>query len=165
MNTLKELLSYVIIIIIVIIIRTYLITPAQVIGSSMEPTLGEKEIILLNKINYKVNDIKRFDIVVVRIKGEKSLVKRVVGLPGEKLEYKNDKLYINNKVIGEPNIIGEHTIDYILDGIIPDNKYFVIGDNRNNSIDSRVFGLIDYEDIIGNTNFVIYPFKRFGKIK
>jgi len=94
MKIIKEILPYMFIIIIVIILRTFVVTPAQVIGSSMEPTLYNSEIIILNKIHYKLSNIKRFDIVVIKMDNEKALIKRVIGLPGEKVEYKDNKLYI-----------------------------------------------------------------------
>ena len=94
MKIFKEILPFILIVLIVILIRTYIITPAQVIGSSMEPTLYNSEIIILNKIHYKLSNIKRFDIVVIKMDNEKALIKRVIGLPGEKVEYKDNKLYI-----------------------------------------------------------------------
>jgi signal peptidase I len=165
MKIIKDLLTYICIVVLVILIRVYIITPAQVIGSSMEPTLINKEIMLLNKIDYNFNDIERFDIVVIHIPNEKPLVKRVIGLPTETVEYKNGELYINNKLVKEPILLNK-TEDYQLpNGPIPNDKYFVLGDNRGNSIDSRIIGLINRKDIIGTTSFVIYPFNRFGKVR
>lgn len=165
MKIIKDLISYSLIIIFVIVVRVYIITPAEVVGSSMSPTLMNKEIMLLNKIDYEFNDINRFDIVVIRIPNERPLVKRVIGLPNETIEYRNNELYIDNKLVEEPSTIVEKTEDYKLPSVIPNNKYFVLGDNRNNSIDSRVIGLVDEKDIVGTANFVIYPFDKFGKVK
>ena len=97
---LKELLPYIIIILVVIIIKFFIVTPIRVNGPSMENTLHDKDIMLLNEFSYRFNKIKRFDIVVIKYKNE-YLIKRVIGLPGEKVEYKNNKLYINNKYIKE----------------------------------------------------------------
>ena len=90
----KELIPYVVIVIVVVLIRSYLVTPVIVSGDSMEPTLNNKELLLLNKINYKLNDIKRFDIVVIKI-DNKEIIKRVIGLPGENVLYQSDKLYVD----------------------------------------------------------------------
>ncbi len=165
MKLLREFISYIIIIIVVILIRSFIVSPAQVIGASMEPTLKNKEIILLDKFTYHTRTIQRFDIVIVKMADNKALIKRVIGLPGEKLVYLNNNLYINDKLIKEPNIIKGPTNDFILDKEIPDNKYFIVGDNRNNTIDSRIFGVVDCKDILGTTNFIIYPFSKFGKVK
>ena len=163
----KEVVPYVIIVIVVVLIRTFIITPALVDGSSMEPTLSDKNLVMINKLNYKLNDIKRFDVVVLNNNNDK-LIKRIIGLPGEHIEYKNNSLIINGFLIKE-EYYHELTDDFKLESIgylnIPGDKYFVVGDNRNNSIDSRMFGLVDKKDIIGNVNYRIFPLNKINKVK
>ena len=159
----KEILSYVIIIVIVLLIKHFIVTPIKVNGDSMNNTLKDKDIMILDKISYRFQDIKRFDIVVIK-KDKEYLIKRVIGLPGETVEYKNNKLYINNKNIAE-KFNHEETTDFILEEKIPEGYYFVVGDNRPVSNDSRYIGLIKEEDILGKTSFVIFPFNRFGNKK
>ena len=159
----KEILSYVIIIIIVLLIKQFIITPIKVNGDSMNNTLKDKDIMILDKISYRFQNIKRFDIVVVK-KDKEYLIKRVIGLPGETVEYKNNKLYINNKNVAE-KFNHEKTTDFILEEKIPEGYYFVVGDNRPNSNDSRYIGLIKEEEILGKTSLVIFPFNRFGNKK
>ena len=158
----KELFEYFIIIVVVIVIRTYFVTPIKVQQKSMYPTLKENDIMILNKIGVHINGINRFEIVVIKYEDD-FLIKRVIGLPGEMIEYKENKLYIDGKEYKE-DFIDVNTKDYILEKKIPKDKYFLVGDNRNNSIDSRVFGLVDKKDIIGKTNIIIFPFKRIGDI-
>lgn len=157
---LKEILGYVIVIVIVLLVKQFIITPIKVNGNSMNNTLLNKDIMILDKISYRFSDIKRFDIVVIKKNGE-YLIKRIIGLPGEKLRYENNKLYINGKEV-EENFNHFLTEDFILDGEIPANNYFVVGDNRIDSLDSRFIGFIKEEEILGKTSLVIYPFKRFG---
>ena len=159
----KEILSYVIIIVIVLLIKHFIVTPIRVNGDSMNNTLKDKDIMILDKISYRFQDIKRFDIVVIK-KDKEYLIKRVIGLPGETVEYKNNKLYINNKNVAE-KFNHEETTDFILEEKIPEGYYFVVGDNRPVSNDSRYIGLIKEEDILGKTSFVIFPFNRFGSRK
>ncbi len=158
----KELIPYVVIVIVVILIRSYLVTPVIVSGDSMEPTLNNKEMLLLNKINYKINDIKRFDIVVIKI-DDKEIIKRIIGLPGETVLYRSNKLYIDGHELD--NKYNFDTDDFSLKTIcncdkIPENKYLVLGDNRGISADSRLYGLIDAKDIEGNVNISLWPIKK-----
>ena len=164
----KELIPYVVIILIVILIRTYLVTPIQVDGSSMNPTLTNKEVLILKKYEHS---FKRFDVIVFNntfSNRNERLIKRVIGLPGEHVEYIDNKLYINGKHIKENFKRNSETNDFKLESIdydiIPEGYYFVMGDNRKNSTDSRVIGLISKEQIQGSTNFSVYPFDNFGKI-
>lgn len=163
----KEVYPYLIIVLIVILVRSFIITPAVVDGKSMYPTLNNNNIVLLNKMDYKVNGLKRFDIVVVNYNGEK-LIKRVIGLPGEHVEYKDNMLFIDGFLIGE-NFTHDDTSNFKLETIgylkIPGDKYFVVGDNRGNSIDSRMIGLIDKKDIKGKVSLRLFPINKFGKIK
>ena len=158
----KEIIPYIVIIVVVVLIRSYIITPVIVVGDSMVPTLEENQVLLLNKLDYKFNDIERYDIVVIKI--EKSeIIKRIIGLPGENIEYKNNKLYINGTA--EESNYNFETDDFTLKSIcdcdkIPNDKYLVLGDNRAVSADSRIIGLIDKKDIIGSTTISIWPIKN-----
>ena len=156
----KEILSYILIIIIVLLIKQFIITPIRVNGTSMNDTLKHQDIMILDRISYRFSKIKRFDIVVVKRDGE-YLIKRVIGLPGDMIEYKNNKLYVNEKEIKE-DFKHKKTDDFKLDIKIPDDYYFVMGDNRPDSIDSRIIGLINKDEILGKTSLVIFPFKRIG---
>lgn len=160
----NEWATYFIIVVIVILIRTFIITPVKVNGTSMDTTLHDGQIMLLNKVNYLFNDIKRFDIVVVDYNGNK-LIKRVIGLPNETLKYENNILYINDKEVDE-YFKNQETDDFNISELgyekIPKDCYFVIGDNRKDSSDSRIIGCIKKKNILGRANLVIYPFKNFG---
>lgn len=160
----KDIISTVIIIAIIILIRTFIITPVKVNGDSMDSTLKDKEVMILSKIDYLFNDIKRFDIVVIKY-GDEHIIKRVIGLPGEILEYKNNTLYINGKIVKE-KYLNEKTEDFNIASLnyntIPNNCYIVLGDNRDVSYDSRYIGCIDKDDILGSANLVIFPFNNIG---
>ena len=164
MSKFKKMLPYLIIIAVVILLRIFIVTPVRVSGDSMEPTLHNGEIMVLNKIKSKTTDIKRFDIVVIKYNGEK-LIKRVIGLPGEKIEYKDEILYVNGKAVMETYLtqpMSDYNITSLESETVPDDSYFVLGDNRSNSLDSRLIGFIKKKDIEGITNFVLFPFSEFG---
>ncbi len=154
----KEWLPYIAVIIVVILIKIFIITPIRVNGSSMDKTLKNGDIMILNIIGYKFNDIKRFDIVVVNEEHE-PLIKRVIGLPGETVEYKNNELYINGKHV-EDKYPSTETDDFYY--TVPEGEYFVLGDNRNNSMDSRMLGSFEKKRIVGKTSLIIFPFNRIG---
>ena len=168
MEKYKEVLSYVVIIVVVILIRTFIATPVIVSGDSMIPNLKDNQILILSKLTKKY---ERFDIVVVRhkvIDQNENLVKRIIGLPGEDVEYKDNKLYINDKVVDEKFIDCE-TADFNLASLgyleIPEGYYFIMGDNRGDSLDSPELGLIPIEEIEGKIVFSLFPFNTFGIIK
>lgn len=162
----KEILEYVIIIVAVLLFRHFLYSPIRVSGSSMEPTLYDADIMILNKIGYRINGLKRFDVVVVNYENEK-IIKRVIGLPGEYIEYKDDILYVNGEIV-EESYDRKITSDFSLEDLgiktIPKDKYLVLGDNRPISKDSRIIGLVDKKDIEGYTSFILLPVSKFGSI-
>ena len=158
---LKENLLFTILLLIIIIIRIFFYSPIRVNGSSMYPTLQDKEFMILNKIGLQ-KGINRFDIVVVESNG-KYIIKRVIGLPGESIMYKDNKLYINGKVI-EDNYSKSETENFE-NVILKDNEYFVMGDNREISKDSRVIGPVNIKNIKGKTNLVIFPFNKIGIVE
>lgn len=169
METVKRLIKeygiYVLIIVIVILIKTYLYAPIMVKGESMYPTLHNKDIMILDKIKYKYSSIERFDIVVIRNDG-KNIIKRVIGLPGDSVDYIDSKLYINGKMYVEKYLDSDvktllNGSDFEVDNI-PDDCYFVLGDNREVSKDSRSIGLIKKKDIEGKATITIFPFNRLG---
>ena len=155
----KEFLPYVIIIILVLLIKQFVFTNVMVHGDSMYPTLKNKDIMILNKISMKTSKIKRFDIVVIDAMDEK-IIKRVIGLPGETVEYKDGKLYINDKVMKDE--YAKSTTNDFEKVTLGKDEYFVLGDNRTVSIDSRRLGPIPKSDILGKAKLVIFPFNRFG---
>ena len=159
MKILKNLVPYIIIIVVVVFVRTFIITPVKVNGNSMYPTLEGNEIMLLNKLG----SVERFDIVVLETnKYEGDLIKRVIGLPGETIEIKNNEIYINDELLDDPYGYG---ITYNIDPVtLGDDEYFVLGDNRIISLDSRSFGAIHRSEIMGTTNFIMYPFGKIGKV-
>lgn len=161
MKFIKESIPYLTIILIVLFIRTFIITPVIVKGNSMVPTLDNNEIMLLEKYNHKY---QRFDVVVVNKSVEgNNLIKRVIGLPNEKIKYINNKLYINDKEVKDTYAYGK--TGNFREISLSDDEYFLMGDNREVSLDSRLLGIIKKKEIEGKVKIVLYPFKKFGKIK
>mgnify|MGYP004455912191 FL=1 len=163
MEKIKDSISFIIIILIIIIIRLFIVTPVRVDGPSMNDTLHDGDILLLDKYD---NKYERFEIVVFNYSGER-LIKRVIGLPGEVVSYKNNKLYINGNEIEDNYGLG-YTENFELKDLnltkIPDNEYLVMGDNRNDSLDSRYFGTISKDKILGSVKYRLFPFNKFGKV-
>lgn len=159
-NSIKD---YVYIVLAVLIIRTYIVTPAIVDGDSMNNTLLDGQIVILNKITYRFNDVNRFDIVVIENREDNDkIIKRIIGLPNEKIRYTDNKLYINDKLI-ETNLSFKNTQDFEYE--TKNDEYFVLGDNRVVSKDSRILGNFKKEDIVGKVSIRIYPLDRIGSIK
>lgn len=176
----KELLHTIIFFIglaaLLFLLRQFVFTPVVVKGHSMDPTLADGERV----IALKNTEIKRFDIVTFPAPDEpkKNYIKRVIGLPGDTIEYKNDALYINDKEVKEPYLDqfkGEVTdgmpltFDFTLSEVtgekkVPKGEYFVMGDNRRNSKDGRMIGFISKDSILGDVKFVLWPLDRFGTI-
>lgn len=155
----------------VFFLRGFILIPIQVSGNSMKNLLHQGDTVVMEKIS----KIKRFDVIVFTRPDGSTLVKRVIGLPGDKVAVKEDQLYINNKVVSEPFLAKEkekddsllpYTADFSLVDLTGEEKlgedmYFVMGDNRRMSKDSRSFGPISASEIMGKARFVYYPLKNF----
>lgn len=157
-KNLKELLPYIIILIVIVLVRTFIATPIKVNGNSMYKTLNGKEYMILNKLA----KIDRYDIVVLDTDDDE-LIKRVYGMPGEKVSIEDGNIYINDKKIEDKYAYGNTSSYEAI--ILGDDEYFVLGDNRVVSLDSRIIGPIKDKDIKGTTNFIIYPFNKFGSLE
>ena len=166
----RDFMWYIIALVVIVFIFTFVVAFQTVAGNSMDPTLKDGQIVLVSKFSYRFGKVKRNDIVVLHNDG-KSYVKRVIGLPSERVEYMDGILYIDGKSYKE-NFLDEKIVTYNFlfedicdledcpDGVIPENKYLVMGDNRPESQDSRdkSFGLVDKSDIKGKVFFRIWPF-------
>jgi signal peptidase I len=128
-------------------------------GSSMSPTLSDGEYLVTDNLAYLEKSPQRGDIVLLSRPGGRTYLKRVIGLPGETLEVHDGKVLINGTELSEPYLNEPMRVNSPKRQIEPDH-YFVMGDSRNNSSDSRSFGTVDIFDIIGRATFVYYPFKQ-----
>lgn len=157
------LLEYLKVIVITLIVTygvLYFVQISKVYGTSMLPTYHEGNIVLVDKVFYKHSEPKRNDIVVVDYKDanmkETFIIKRVVGIGGDHIEIKDNELYLNDELLEEDYINGAmiNSEDMVVD--VPEGKVFVMGDNRNNSLDSRKLGYFDFdEDVIGRVFFTV----------
>ncbi len=163
----KDFIKIAILVVIIFCVYMFVISMQQVVGSSMNNTLNNGDMVLLFKAKYKFSDVKRFDVVSFNYEDTKYLIKRVIGLPGEHIEYKDNKLYINGNYVEEERDF--ETDDFKLEDlgydVIPDDMYFVLGDNRENSLDSREIGLIKKEDIIGKVIVRLWPISGIKLIR
>ncbi|WP_449540470.1 signal peptidase I [Ferdinandcohnia sp. Marseille-Q9671] len=159
--------------VLVVFFRTFLFTNYIVEGESMMPTLEDGNLLMVNKIGMKIGELDHFDIVVFHKNKEEDFVKRVIGLPGDQVEYRDDVLYINGKSVPEPYLdkfkekifVGQLTGDFTLEEVtgattVPDDHIFVIGDNRLDSWDSRHFGFVRMDQVVGKVNIKYWPFDK-----
>lgn len=167
-SIIKEILSYVFIILLVIVIRVFIFDPVRVDGPSMNNTLEDGQVLILNKFIYRKEDIKRYDIVVIKRDNGEKIIKRVIGLPNETIEIKDNKVYANGKLL-DSSFTSSISEDFDISEVgfekVPGDSYFVLGDNREISLDSRVLGPIKKEKILGKASIRIWPINKIGSVK
>ncbi|BDG34716.1 signal peptidase I [Saccharococcus caldoxylosilyticus] len=159
----------------VIFIRLFCFTNYMVEGKSMMPTLQEGNLLIVNKLSYHIGHIQRFDVIVFHANKKEDYVKRVIGLPGDQIAYKNDVLYINGRKVNEPYlqpykqklIDGKLTGDFTLEELtgkkrVPEGYIFVLGDNRLSSWDSRHFGFVKISQVVGKVDLRYWPVRQFA---
>jgi signal peptidase I len=150
-----------------VLIITFLYQPVRVEGTSMLPRLEDRDRLFINKFVYHLQAINRGDVVVFRYPEdeEKSYIKRVIGLPGDRLHIIQGQVYINGRPISEPYVPEEFRDDRsYAEVVIPPDHYFMMGDHRSISQDSRVFGPVARELIYGKAAFVYWPKKDVGVV-
>lgn len=159
--------TFVIALLIVLIIHQFGFNVSVVNGHSMEPTLQDKERLFVNKAVYLLGEPHRGDVVVLKdprpAPEVQYLVKRVVAVPGDTVEIRQNKLYVNGELYEKP-----HTANAPIDEgefgplVIPDKHYYVMGDNRSSSVDSRRFGVVEESAIRGRAEFILWPLDKIG---
>lgn len=175
---LKDIISYALIILVVVVIRVFIFDPVRVDGPSMNNTLIDGDIVILNKFEYRKKDPERYDIVVIKItdpttNSEKKIIKRVIGLPNEYIEIKDNKVYANGELLDSSFVSKDlnKSEDFKLEDLglkkIPGDSYLVLGDNRRDSFDSRYkeVGTIKRDQIVGKAAIRIWPINKIKIIK
>lgn len=129
----------------------------RVDGLSMQPTLADGEFILVNKMSYEWGEIERGDIIVFHfpLNMEEELIKRVIGLPGDKVVIKDNQVFVNDQLLNEPYI--SQAPVYSGEWFVTEGNIFVLGDNRNNSNDSKDWGLLPIENVVGKASVIYWP--------
>lgn len=165
-----------ILLIIAFVIRFFVFQPYLIEGTSMEVTLHDKEFILVDRLSYRLHEPKRGDIIVfhpinstVSDQKQLSYIKRIIGLPGEKVTISDGNVYVNDRQLEEPYLKGIKTITEnptatSLETSLGPDEYYVMGDNRSNSTDSRIIGPIKIESFVGKAFIVLFPASDIGLI-
>ena len=151
-----------------LVIIVFLYQPVKVEGTSMAPLLSDQERIFINKFVYRFEPIQRGDVVVFwyPLDHTKSFIKRVVGLPGETVQIQQGTLYVNGKVVPEPYVPPQYEDSSDFGPVrVPKDSFFVLGDHRISSNDSRVFGPVSSQYIYGRAVFAYWPVDHFGSLE
>ncbi|NBJ69178.1 MULTISPECIES: signal peptidase I [Clostridia] len=159
---------------IIFVSRSALFASYVVEGESMEPTLDDGNLLMVNKFVYDLTEVDRFDVIVFRANEKEDYVKRVIGIPGDTIQYQNDKLYINGDYVEEDFLqdyaqatlsnkpqTGNFTLKEVTgETKVPDGMLFVMGDNRGESLDSRSFGFISQAQLVGKVDVKYWPLSQ-----
>jgi len=153
---------------IALIIKTFLFQAFYIPSASMDPTLKVHDRVLVNKLSYHLHPVHRRDIILFKAPEQertaqiKDLVKRVIGLPGDTIQARDGQVYINDRLLKEPYLPKGTRTEDLPRKLIPAGHYFMMGDNRGASSDSRVFGPITRSSIIGRAFVKMWPWNRLG---
>ena len=153
-------------VIIVLLINAFLAQATRVEGQSMEPSLHDNQRLIIEKVSYRLRPPERGEIVVLQIEGRQSapLIKRVIGLPGETVEIHDGKVYVNGKALEEP-YLSYMTYGSMPPREVPAEHVFLLGDNRSASNDSRFFGMVPFDQIVGRAWLRYWPLDEAGFVE
>ena len=155
-----------------VVVYLFLMQPHQVKGSSMHPTLVDQEYLLTDKVTFRRRDPQIGDIIVFKAPQNETFdfIKRVIAIPGDTVAVQNGKVYINGKKLNEeylPNNLETEAGKFLSEGqslLVPENHLIAFGDNRPHSSDSRDWGLVPYENIVGRAFFRYWPAEKIGSV-
>ncbi len=160
-------------VLVALVIKTFVVQAFKIPSESMAPTLLDGDRVVVNKLSYDAHDLNRGDVIVFeRPPGlpagpndPKDLIKRVIGLPGDTLLTRDGAVYVNGRRLEEP-YLPEGTMTYDIDRpiVVPEGMVYLLGDNRGHSSDSRVFGPVDVDSVIGRAFMIMWPFSRIGAL-
>ncbi|WP_342526027.1 signal peptidase I [Chryseomicrobium sp. FSL W7-1435] len=145
---------------VILLVRSFIVTTYQIDGDSMLPTLHSGDQVVVSLIS----SIEPGDLVIVQYSDQKDIVKRVIGVPGDRIEFRANQIFVNSVVLEEPYIYEQDSNLEDMTIELEEDRYFVLGDNRERSLDSRDLGTFTTQQIIGEVKFIYYPFQHFSAI-
>jgi signal peptidase I len=165
-STLREFVETILLtLLIYVLVRSFLFENYRVVGRSMDTTLENDQYLAVNKLVYRLHEPQRGDIIVFHDPrdGSRKLIKRVIGLPGEMVEIRNGQVFIDSRRLEEPYVQTPGSYSYPPQPV-PDDHYFVLGDNRNNSSDSHNWGTLSQDNVVGKAWVSYWPPQLWGVI-
>ena len=160
--------TVVIALVIAVVLYLFIMTPHEVLGNSMYPTYKNGEYLMANKLTYRFGEPRRGDVIIFKYSDTQDFIKRIIGIPGDNIMVKDGKVYVNGTQLDDTTYLEETVYtsggDYLTEGetiTIGESQYFVLGDNRPHSSDSRTFGPIEENQIKGKAWIVYLPISEF----
>ena len=166
-SSLREMIEVIVTaLVLAFLIKTFIVGNFWIPSESMVPTIEVNDKVIVTNFSYWFEEPERGDVIVFKypLDTKKDYIKRCIGLPGETIEFRDSKLYVNGQLVAEP---------YLPEGLVfedygpievPEGQYFMCGDNRNHSSDSRVWGFVEKRLIIGKAQVIYWPFDRWGTL-
>ena len=158
-------------VVIAVVLIVFIYQPVKVEGTSMVPSLKDQERIFINKFVYRFGSIERGDVVVFWYDRDKSYIKRVIAIPGDRVRIEFGQVFVNDRRLIEPYVIDRDSVswpsapDTLTDQTVPSDQYFVLGDNRSSSSDSRSWGFVARDKIYGKAVFAYWPLEQMGRLR
>jgi len=161
-------------VLIAVVLIVFIYQPVKVEGTSMMPALKDQERIFINKFTYRLGSIQRGDTVVFwyPLDRNKSYIKRIIGVPGDRIRIEAGQVFVNDRALTESYVIDHDAVSWppepsgsLGDQVVPPGKYFVLGDNRSSSSDSRTWGFVPRGNIYGKAVFAYWPLDEMGRVR
>lgn len=166
-TTFKDMLQVIVAaFVLAFLLKTFVVGNFWIPSESMVPTIEVNDKVIVTNFSYWFNEPERGDVIVFKypMDPKTDYIKRCIGLPGETVEFKDSQLYINGEAVDEPYLPDDLVFEDYGPVEVPEGQYFMCGDNRNHSADSRVWGFLEEDLIIGKAQIIYWPFDRFGRL-